>query len=71
MLTLNFILVCLLFSSKDVYEPYPPLSTSAPPGKEPDAVDNDKVSIGGSETDGEDDEFTRLKRIREEERLSR
>lgn len=62
------------FFSKNVYEPYPPLSTSAPnasPRKDGDTVDNDNVSIGGSETDGEDDEFTRLKRIREEERLSR
>lgn len=57
-----------------MYEPYPPLSSSAPnasPGKDGDTVDNDSVSIGGSDTDREDDEFTRLKRIREEERLSR
>lgn len=57
-----------------MYEPYPPISTSAPNAtgiNETDTVDKDNVSIGGSETDTEDDEFTRLKRIREEERLSR
>lgn len=49
------------------------MSTSAPdaPGKDTDTVDKDNVSIGGSETDEEDDEFSRLKKVREEERLSR
>lgn len=62
------------FFSTDVYEPFPAMSTSAPQGstgKDADTVDKDNVSIGGSETDTDDDEFTRLKKIREEERLSR
>ncbi|XP_030745652.1 bestrophin-4-like isoform X2 [Sitophilus oryzae] len=56
------------FSNTDVYEPYPPISRSAPSG---DGVDDatDNVSIG-SETDDED-EFEMLKKQRDEERLSR
>ncbi|KAJ8913440.1 hypothetical protein NQ315_017184 [Exocentrus adspersus] len=56
----------------EVYEPYPRISTSAPesnPDNNPDG--EDKVSIGNSDTEEEDDEFSRLKKKREEERLSR
>ncbi|KAJ8966578.1 hypothetical protein NQ317_016739 [Molorchus minor] len=53
----------------EVYEPYPRISTSAPDGNDNQPVDN--VSIGGSVTDEEDDEFSRLKKKRDEERLSR
>ncbi|XP_018579267.1 bestrophin-4 isoform X2 [Anoplophora glabripennis] len=55
----------------EVYEPYPRISTSAPDtnGNIPDVMD--RVSIGNSDTDEEDDEFSKLKKKRDEERLSR
>ncbi|KAJ8945000.1 hypothetical protein NQ318_010202 [Aromia moschata] len=52
----------------EVYEPYPRISSSAPDTQDTGAAEN--VSIGGSETDEDDDEFGRLKRKRDEERLS-
>ncbi|KAJ8931044.1 hypothetical protein NQ314_016072, partial [Rhamnusium bicolor] len=56
----------------DVYEPFPRISTSAPDtNNETNADKTDNVSIGTSDTDEEDDEFSILKRKREEERLSR
>ncbi|CAG9822646.1 unnamed protein product [Phaedon cochleariae] len=54
----------------DIYDPFPRISTSAP-GTSTDEKCQDNVSIGGSMTDEEDDEFSRLKKVREEERLSR
>lgn len=44
---------------------------SAPTTSPEDFGIDDKISIGGSDTDHSDDEFTRLKNMRQEERLSR
>lgn len=52
-----------------VYEPYP-LSRSAPADNEANDDQPDTVSIGGSETDSDDD-FSKLKQKRGEERMSR
>nr|XP_023026168.1 bestrophin-4-like isoform X1 [Leptinotarsa decemlineata] len=60
-------------ANENVYDPFSRISTSAPgtsgDGKGVDNADN--VSIGGSVTDEEDDDFSKLKKVREEERLSR
>ncbi|XP_076273839.1 bestrophin 1 isoform X2 [Rhynchophorus ferrugineus] len=52
----------------EVYDPYPPLSRSAPAGDGGDGID--KVSIG-SQTDEEEDDFELLKKKRDEERFTR
>ncbi|XP_019876312.1 bestrophin-2 isoform X2 [Aethina tumida] len=54
---------------EEVYEPYP-LSRSAPADNEANDDQPDTVSIGGSETDSDDD-FSKLKQKRGEERMSR
>lgn len=63
---------CFLTFSATVYDPFPLMFASAPEGTTTtkDTVDNDDISIGGSVTDEEDD-FEKLKRTRDEERLSR
>lgn len=48
-----------------------PLSRSAPTASPDEYVGGDRISIGGSDTDHSDDEFARLKNMRQEERLSR
>lgn len=56
----------------NIYDPFPQLSRSVPGTSNNGTDDPDKVSIGGSATDeDEDDEFSRLKKLREKERLSR
>uniref|UniRef100_A0A6P7G6Z3 Bestrophin homolog n=1 Tax=Diabrotica virgifera virgifera TaxID=50390 RepID=A0A6P7G6Z3_DIAVI len=55
----------------NVYDPFGHISTSAPTASHEGNDDPDKVSIGGSVTDDDDDEFSRLRKVREEERLSR
>ncbi|XP_056630461.1 bestrophin-3-like isoform X3 [Diorhabda sublineata] len=52
----------------NIFDPFGPISRSIP-GMSHDG--NDGVSIGGSVTDDDDDEFSRLKKLREEERISR
>lgn len=48
-----------------------PLAYSAPTTSPEEFIGGDRISIGGSDTDHSDDEFTRLKNMRQEERLSR
>lgn len=48
------------------------MSKSAPAAPDMEELkDKDTISIGGSDTDHSDDEFTRLKNVRQAERLSR